>query len=93
MTISRKQRSHYSAMYQRPHVLQNLDVEVLYEVPLVMEEETSGTGCRECLKSAISTTRLKDWTAMIDAWKHPEKNVTIALVGKYTQLTMPTFLL
>ena len=23
---------------------------------------------------------------MIDAWKHPEKDVTIALVGKYTQL-------
>ena len=29
---------------------------------------------------------LKDWAAMIDNWKHPEHEVTVALVGKYIQL-------
>ena len=27
-----------------------------------------------------------EWTSMIDAWKHPEKNVRVALVGKYVSL-------
>ena len=70
----------------KTHVLQNLDVEVLYEVPLVMEEEHLAQVACECLNLPCPQPDLKDWTAMIDAWKHPEKNVTIALVGKYTQL-------
>ena len=82
MTISRA-RSHYSAMYQQTHVLQNLDVEVLYEVPLVMEEEHLAQVACECLNLPCPEPDLKDWTAMIDAWKHPEKDVTVALVGKY----------
>ena len=70
----------------KTHVLQNLDVEVLYEVPLVMEEEHLAQVACECLNLPCPEPDLKDWTAMIDAWKHPEKDVTIALVGKYTQL-------
>ena len=70
----------------KTHVLQNLDVEVLYEVPLVMEEEHLAQVACECLNLPCPQPDLKDWTAMIDAWKHPEKDVTIALVGKYTQL-------
>ena len=68
------------------HVLQNLDVEVLYEVPLVMEEEHLAQVACECLNLPCPEPDLKDWTAMIYAWKHPEKDVTVALVGKYTQL-------
>ena len=70
----------------KTHVLQNLDVEVLYEVPLVMEEEHLAQVACECLNLPCPQPYLKDWTAMIDAWKHPKKDVTIALVGKYTQL-------
>jgi CTP synthase len=68
------------------HVLQNLDVEVLYEVPLVMEEEHLAQVACECLNLDCPEPDLADWAAMIDAWKHPQKDVTVALVGKYTQL-------
>ena len=68
------------------HVLQNLDVEYLYEAPLAMEEEHLAQVACECLNLPCPQPDLKDWTAMIDAWKHPEKDVTVALVGKYTQL-------
>ena len=37
---------------------------------------------RQCLNLPCPEPDLKDWTAMIDAWKHPEKDVTVALVGK-----------
>ena len=68
------------------HVLQNPDVEVLYEVPLVMEEEHLAQAVCECLNLPCPDPDLADWCAMIDAWKHPEKEVTVALVGKYIQL-------
>ena len=68
------------------HVLQNLDVEVLYEVPLVMEEEHLAQAACECLNLPCPEPDLTDWRAMIDAWKHPRYEVTVALVGKYIQL-------
>ncbi len=70
----------------KEHVLQNLDVDVLYEVPLVMEEEHLAQVACECLKLDCPEPDLSDWHAMIDAWKHPQTDVTVALVGKYTQL-------
>lgn len=68
------------------HVLQNLDVEVLYEAPLFMEKEHLAQVACECLKLDCPEPDLAEWRAMIDAWKHPQTEVTIALVGKYTQL-------
>ena len=68
------------------HVLQNLDVEYLYEAPLAMEKENlAGVVC-ECLNLACPEPDLKDWTEMVDYLKSPNTEVTIALVGKYIQL-------
>lgn len=68
------------------HVLQNLDVDVLYEAPLAMEEEHLAEVACECLKLDCPAPDLSEWRSMIDAWKHPQQEVTVALVGKYTQL-------
>ena len=68
------------------HVLQNLDVEVLYELPLVMEEEHLAEAACESLHLTCPAPDLADWAAMVEAWKHPQREVTIALVGKYIQL-------
>jgi CTP synthase len=70
----------------KEHVLQNLDVEVLYEAPLAMEEEHLAEVACKCLNLACPEPDLSEWRAMIDAWKHPEHEVTVALVGKYIQL-------
>ena len=68
------------------HVLQNLDVEYLYEAPLAMEEENlAGVVC-ECLHLDCPEPDLKDWTEMVDYLKNPNTEVTVALVGKYIQL-------
>lgn len=68
------------------HVLQNLDVDVLYEVPLVMEQERLAQSVCETLNLPCPEPDLTDWQDMIDAWKHPKAEVAIALVGKYIQL-------
>lgn len=68
------------------HVLQNLDAETLYEVPLMMEEEHLADVACECLHLDCPKPDLRDWIEMVQALKNPKKEVTIALVGKYTQL-------
>lgn len=68
------------------HVLQNLDVEHLYEVPLVMEKEHLASVACECLELEQREPDLKDWSAMVEDLGHPTDDVVIALVGKYTAL-------
>ena len=67
-------------------VIENLDVDVLYEAPLAMEKERLAHVVCKRLGIECPEPDLADWTAMVDAWKHPEKEVTVALVGKYVQL-------
>ncbi len=68
------------------HVLQNLDVEYLYEAPLAMEKENlAGVVC-ECLKLDPRTPDLAEWEAMVEDLRTPTQEVNIALVGKYIQL-------
>lgn len=68
------------------HVIQNLDVETLYEAPLAMEKEHLADIVCECLALDCPIPDLSAWESMVAALKHPTKEVTVALVGKYTQL-------
>ena len=68
------------------HVLQNLDVEYLYEAPLAREQEHLARVARACQPLEGPEPHLDDWVDMVDALRHPDKDVTVALVGKYTQL-------
>jgi CTP synthase len=67
-------------------VIQNLDVETLYEVPLAMEKEHLAQTVCKCLHLECPEPDIKGWEDMVDAIKHPKKEVTVALVGKYTAL-------
>ena len=68
------------------HVLQNLDVEYLYEAPLAMENEHLAQVACECLNLDCPEPDLSDWKSMVNDLRHPDKEVRIALVGKYTAL-------
>ena len=68
------------------HVLQNLDVEYLYEAPLAMEKENLAQVVCESLKIPCPEPNLRDWKEMVNSLRHPEKDVEIAMVGKYIQL-------
>ena len=71
---------------KKEHVLQNLDADSLYAVPLMMEEEHLAQAVCECLKIPCPEPDLKDWTQMVNDFHNPLKKVTIALVGKYVAL-------
>ena len=68
------------------HVLQNLDVEYLYEAPLAMEKEHLAQVACQCLHLPCPEPDLTDWQTMVDDLKHPTDEVTVALVGKYVSL-------
>lgn len=68
------------------HVLQNLDVEYLYEAPLAMEKEQLAKVVCDCLKLPCPEPKLADWREMVHSLRNPEHEVEIAIVGKYIQL-------
>ena len=68
------------------NVIQNMDVDILYEVPLAMEQEKLAKVACKCLRLECPEPDLKEWENMIDAWKNPSHKVKVALVGKYVAL-------
>ena len=68
------------------HVLQNLDVDYLYEAPLAMEKEHLAQVVCESLQLPCPEPDLSDWTEMVDSLRNPIHEVEIAMVGKYIQL-------
>ena len=71
---------------KKEHVLQNLDADSLYEVPLMMEEENLARAVCECLKIDCPEPDLTAWKKMVEDQKHPLHKIEIALVGKYVAL-------
>ena len=71
---------------QKDCVIQNLDADTLYEVPLMLEKE--GLAKIACEKLALDAPQpnLEKWRQMVELEKHPTKEVTIGLVGKYVEL-------
>lgn len=68
------------------HVIQNLDVETLYEAPLAMEKEHLADVVCEKLGLDCPEPDITEWQNMVDTLKNLDKDVTVALVGKYTTL-------
>ena len=67
-------------------VFENRTLPVLYEAPLMLEEQGfSGIVCRE-LGLTTQEPDLKDWKAMVERVKSAKAQLTIGLVGKYVQL-------
>jgi CTP synthase len=62
------------------------DASTIYDVPLLFD----GQGLTEYIVKTLSLPQkdedLREWRAMLERLKNPEKEVTIALVGKYTHL-------
>ncbi|WP_352399528.1 CTP synthase [Anaerotignum sp.] len=67
-------------------IIENLDADSLYEVPLMlMKEGLEKTACRK-LGLEEKPMKLDDWMEMLEKERNPRKEVSIALVGKYVEL-------
>lgn len=68
-------------------VIQSIDVETIYDVPLKMREEKLDAIVLEKLGlSSEGEPELKEWTQFLDRHKNPKTEVNIGLVGKYVEL-------
>lgn len=67
-------------------VINNITMPILYEAPQMLEESNfSSIVCRE-LGLEDKTADMREWEEMTERIKNSDKEVTIALVGKYVQL-------
>lgn len=67
-------------------VIQNLDAETLYEVPLLLKEEGLDDLVVKKLHLNCGEAQLDEWKDMVYRLKNLKNNVKIALVGKYVEL-------
>ncbi len=66
-------------------VITGLDVDDIYEIPLVFEKE----GLPEIIHKKLnlySPPNLTKWKQFIENIRHPETEITVAMCGKYTKL-------
>ena len=66
------------------HVVENMDCDYLYEIPLMLENEgLAELVCSE-LKLKCDPPELSQWIEMVEKIKRPKEKVIVGLVGKYT---------
>ena len=63
------------------------DVECIYEVPLVFHRERLDQKIVEKLNIWTRAPHLDNWEKIVKSLKNPKSSVTIAIVGKYVDLT------
>ena len=68
------------------NVVQNLDADMLYEVPLLLRRENLDTLVCQRLGLPDVESRLPEWERIVEILKAKKEKVKIAIVGKYTEL-------
>ncbi|MBO8168545.1 MAG: CTP synthase [Thermoanaerobacteraceae bacterium] len=67
-------------------VIQAVDAETIYEVPLILAREGLDEIVIQRLGLEAGEPDLEDWKVIVDKVKNPKRHVRIALVGKYVEL-------
>ncbi|OIP64609.1 MAG: CTP synthetase [Nitrospirae bacterium CG08_land_8_20_14_0_20_52_24] len=67
-------------------VIAAMDVETIYEVPLILHRDGLDDKIMELLALENGKQDLTAWEDLVERIKHPAYNVTIGLVGKYVDL-------
>ncbi|MEJ2651595.1 MAG: CTP synthase [Gammaproteobacteria bacterium] len=68
-------------------VISAVDVDNIYKIPMLLHEQGLDRIVAERLQLHVPDADLSEWQAVINAMEHPEGEVTIAMVGKYVDLT------
>ncbi|MDD3525986.1 MAG: CTP synthase [Bacteroidales bacterium] len=68
-------------------VIESIDVETIYDVPLLMLDEKLDVEVLRKLEMPIdSEPKLEQWKEFLRKHKNPSRQISIALVGKYVEL-------
>ena len=68
-------------------VIESIDAETIYDVPLLMQKEGLDKVVLETLKLPISASAdLEQWKSFLAKYKNPKQTIHIGLIGKYVEL-------
>jgi len=70
----------------RDGIIEIGDVDSIYEVPIVLEEQKLGDLLVKKLNLPSKKPDLQKWRDMVKRLYHPERQTTIAVIGKYIRL-------
>ncbi len=68
-------------------VITAIDVDTIYEVPLHLHQEGLDSKILELLNVWTGQPNIKPWVDLVNTIKNPKHHVTIAITGKYIDLT------
>ncbi len=68
-------------------VISGKDMDHIYKIPRWLHEQGLDGIVVDKLKLQVPPADLSEWDRVVDALEHPESEVTIAMVGKYVDLT------
>lgn len=63
------------------------DASSIYEVPLILEKEGLAHQTLELLRMENRSPDLSQWQSLVEKMQSPHHDITVALVGKYVQLS------
>lgn len=63
------------------------DVDFVYQIPLELHKQGLDDIVTEMLGLQTKVADLSEWERVVDAYRHPDSEVTIGMVGKYMDLT------
>jgi CTP synthase len=72
---------------QEEAVISAVDVDCIYKIPALLHEQMLDQIICHKLNILAKPADLSIWNKLVDALEHPEFSITIALVGKYVDLT------
>jgi CTP synthase len=68
-------------------VISAVDVDSIYKIPLLLNQQYLDDIAVELLHLDVPAANLSEWRQVVDSLDHPEREVSIAMVGKYVNLT------
>lgn len=68
-------------------VIAATDADTIYDIPRMLHAQELDQLVCEQFKLDLPPADLTEWQRVVDRIRHPEKAVTIGMVGKYTELT------
>ena len=71
---------------EKEAVIPLLDVDFIYQLPLSLCEQGLDQIVVDHLDLAARAADLHEWERVVDAYRHPDSEVTIGMVGKYVDL-------
>jgi CTP synthase len=72
---------------QERAVIAATDADTIYDIPRMLHAQELDELVCEQFKLDLPPADLSEWQRVVDRIRHPEKSVTIGMVGKYTELT------